>query len=147
MHGHPKDTLHPAFLAPAAIDTRIFPGGRLALGSHANDEGMGAHNELWALQMAGLTNMEALRTARISGAEAFGVQQDLGSIEVGKIVDLIILNKNPLDDIHNSREIRYVMKDSILYDGNTLDEMWPEQKKWSKWRMPKKAADASAIEK
>jgi imidazolonepropionase-like amidohydrolase len=111
-------------------------GGRVTLGSHGNDEGIGAHNELWALQMGGLTNMEALQAATIMGAEALGVQKDLGSLEVGKIADLIVLNKNPLEDIHNSREIRYVMKDGILYDGNTLDEIWPVAKKCPEWRLP-----------
>lgn len=126
----PKDTIEKAFLAPARINARIYhAGGRIALGSHGNDEGIGAHNELWALQMGGLTNMEALRVATLSGAEALGMQNDIGSLEKGKIADLIILNSNPLDDIHNSRDIRYVMKDGVLYDGDTLDELWPNKKK------------------
>jgi imidazolonepropionase-like amidohydrolase len=85
--------------------------------------------------MGGITNMEALQAGTIMGAEALGIQQDVGSIEVGKIADLIILNKNPLDDIHNSREIRYVMKDGILYDGNTLDILWPFYKKCPEWKL------------
>jgi Tol biopolymer transport system component len=135
---HPKDTLNPGFMIPAAINARFrHHGGLVAMGSHGDDEGIGAHSELWALQMGGMTNMEALQAATIMGAKALGIQKNLGSIEKGKIADLIVLNKNPLDDIHNSREILYVIKDGIIYDGDTLDEIWPEQKKCPEWRLKK----------
>jgi hypothetical protein len=124
-----KDTTDPAFMAPARINARMIKAGvKVGLGSHGNDQGIGAHNELWALQMGGITNFEALRAATLTGAEAIGIQKDLGSLEIGKIADLIILNKNPLDDIHNSREIQFVMKDGILYDGDTLNEVWPKKR-------------------
>ena len=124
------------FIYSARIDAVISrKGGRVAMGSHGNNEGIGVHNELWALQMGGLTNMQALRVATLTGAEAIGIQKDVGSIEVGKIADLVILNKNPLDDIHNSREIKYVMKDGVLYDGDTLNELWPNHKKCPDWKL------------
>lgn len=139
MQASPTDSTQPGFLAPAKIDAAVrHAGGKLVMGSHGDNKGVGPHNELWALQAGGLTNMEALQAGTILGAEALGIQQDLGSLEAGKVTDLIILNKNPLDDIHNSREIRYVMKDGILYDGDTLDELWPIKKKLPEWRFKRK---------
>jgi imidazolonepropionase-like amidohydrolase len=85
--------------------------------------------------MGGMTNLDALECATLTGAKALGIQKDLGSLEPGKIADLIILNKNPLDDIHNSREIRYVMKGGVLYDGDTLDEIWPSYRKCPDWKL------------
>ena len=79
--------------------------------------------------------MEALRTATILGAEGLGLDGDLGSVEVGKLADLIVLDANPLDDIRNTNTIRYVMKNGRLYEGDTLNEVWPRQRelKRSDW--------------
>jgi hypothetical protein len=130
----PKDTVHPDFVYVASIEAAIFKqGGHIGLGAHGNDPGIGSHWELWAMQRGGLTNLEALRVATISGAEALGLQKDLGSLEPGKIADLIVLDKNPLDDIHNTLSIDYVMKDGVLYDGNTLNTIWPVKKRLPEW--------------
>ena len=135
----PQDSLHPGFLTPSAIDARIrHLGGRIVLGSHGNDQGIGPHNELWALQMGGLSNTQALQEATIMAAQALGIQHDLGSLEPGKMADLLVLNSNPLDDIHNSKDIRFVMKAGFLYDAANLNTLWPAFKKCPDWILPPK---------
>ena len=71
---------------------------------------------------------DALRVATIFGAEAIGLDQDLGSIEPGKLADLVILHANPLDDLRSTNAIRQVMMNGRLYDGDTLDELYPRQR-------------------
>ena len=68
----------------------------------------------------------ALEVASLHGAKFLGADKDLGSLEVGKLADLIVLNSNPLDNIRNTMDVKYVMKGGRLYDGMTLDELWPK---------------------
>jgi hypothetical protein len=100
--------------------------GRMGVGSHGQLQGLGYHWELWAMGAGGAANHDMLRAATILGAEAIGLGNDLGSIEEGKLADLVILNTNPMDDLRNTVDIEYVMKDGRLYDGETLDEVYPE---------------------
>jgi Tol biopolymer transport system component len=105
----------------------VEAGGRTGVGSHGQLQGLGYHWELWALQSGGMSEHDALRAATAMGAEAIGLGGDLGTLESGKLADLIVLEANPLDDIRNTNTIRYVMKNGRLYDGDTLDELWPRQ--------------------
>jgi Tol biopolymer transport system component len=119
----------------AAQATKIVrAGGRVGLGGHGYLPGLGEHWELWLLQSGGMSNLEALRCATLFGAEAIGLGSDLGSLEPGKLADLIVLDANPLEDIHNTLSIRSVMKNGRHYDGNTLDEVWPRPRSFGrKW--------------
>ena len=111
-----------------ALDKIVEAGGRIGVGSHGQLQGLGYHWELWSMQAGGLTEHEALQAATIFGAEALGFGADLGTVEQGKLADLVIMEANPLDDIQNTNTIRYVMKNGRLYDGDTLDEVWPRQR-------------------
>ena len=106
----------------------VEAGGVAGVGSHGQLQGLGYHWELWATQSGGLSEHDALRVATALGAEAIGLDGDLGSVEPGKLADLVILEANPLDDIRNTNRIRYVMKNGRLYDAETLDETWPRER-------------------
>jgi Tol biopolymer transport system component/imidazolonepropionase-like amidohydrolase len=122
----------------------VRAGGIAGLGSHGQQDGPAAHWELWMLQSGDMTNMEALRIATILGAESIGYAADLGSIEAGKLADLVILNSNPLDDIRNSMDIRFVMKNGELYEGDTLNRVWPDARPFPTpyWVEEKQALEA-----
>jgi hypothetical protein len=103
----------------------IAAGGRIGTGAHGNLPGLGTHWNLWALGSGGVPPHDILRAATIWNAAAIGVDKELGSVEPGKLADLVVLDRNPLTDIRNSTSLRFVMKNGRLYDARTLREMWP----------------------
>jgi hypothetical protein len=129
----------------AAQDKKIIEaGGRVVVGSHGQFQGLGYHWEMWALASGGLSNFEVLKSATLRGAEAIGYAQDLGSVEEGKLADLVVLLKDPLQDIHNTNSIRFVLKNGEMFEGDTLDEVWPAQKTLPKlWWWDDNPADSS----
>jgi imidazolonepropionase-like amidohydrolase/Tol biopolymer transport system component len=116
----------PLFARQAA--SVVAAGGRVGLGSHGQLQGLAVHWELWSIAAGGMPTHDVLRVATLSGAEAIGLGQSIGSIEPGKLADLQVLDANPLDDITNSRRIRYVMKNGRLHDAETMDEIWPRRR-------------------
>jgi imidazolonepropionase-like amidohydrolase len=136
-----RRTLRPVWAYPFPITAQgvadvIAAGGYGTIGAHGQLQGIDSHFELWQMASA-MTPMQALRTATIFPAKFIGVDRDVGSIAAGKIADIVVLNSDPLMNIRNSTDIRYVMKSGVLYDGATLDQAWPEVKPFPKffWAM------------
>ncbi|MCB2047340.1 MAG: PD40 domain-containing protein [Novosphingobium sp.] len=100
-------------------------GGLVGMGSHGEVPGLGFHWEMEAHVIGGMTPAETLHAATIGSARTIGREADLGTVEAGKIADLVILDRDPTVDIRNTLSIHAVMQAGRLRDGKTMDELWP----------------------
>jgi len=105
----------------------------VSLGAHGQLQGLGPHWEIWAMAGEGgpkggaMTPMEALRASTIAAADKIGFSEDLGSIEAGKLADMVVMDANPLDDIHNTVKIRWVVKNGEVWEAETMEKLWPHE--------------------
>ena len=118
----PEDDFNHVLIAKGAKQI-LDAGGMVELGAHGQLQGLGAHWELWMLQQGGMTNLEAIRCGTILGARALGLDAEIGSIENGKLADLVVLDRDPLENIRNTESIALVMLNGRLYDAKTLNEI------------------------
>jgi imidazolonepropionase-like amidohydrolase len=98
-------------------------GIKVNMGAHGQLQGLGAHWEMWMLHQGGMSNMEVLQAATINGAAYLGMDKEIGSIENGKLADLIVIDGNPLDDIYETENVVYTIINGRMYNSETMNEI------------------------
>ena len=104
-------------------------GVSVQIGAHGQRAGLAAHWEIWSMVQGGFTPWEAFRSASLDGARYLGMDKDLGSIEPGKLADLVVIDGKPLEDIRDSEKIAFTMQNGRLYDASTMDQVAPAKVK------------------
>ena len=119
----------------------VEAGGIAGVGSHGQLQGLAYHWELWSMATGGISNHDMLRVSTIIGAYAIGLDKELGSIESGKLADLVILDEDPLKNIRNTNTVKMVMKNGRLYDADNLDQIYPIKLKAKNFEYPSGTAN------
>lgn len=102
-------------------------GVSVQIGAHGQREGLGAHWELWSLAQGGMTPLEVIRAGTLNGATALGMDRDIGSLEVGKLADMVVMDRNPLENIRNTTSIAFTIANGRVYDSH-MDEVAPRRR-------------------
>ncbi len=110
-------------LTSKSIKKLADQGVKICVGGHGQLQGLGYLWEMWNLSQGGMTNEQVLKASTIHGAEYIGMGAHLGSIEKGKLADFIVLDKDPLLDIHNINSVIYTIANGRMYDTETMNEM------------------------
>jgi imidazolonepropionase-like amidohydrolase len=97
-------------------------GIQVNIGAHGQQEGLAAHWEMWSFVKGGWTPLQALQAATVMPAKSLGFDRDLGTLEPGKLADLVVLDANPVENIRNTDKVAHVMLGGRLYDAATLNE-------------------------
>lgn len=118
----PEEDFNVFNIARAATELQRA-GVPVNLGAHGQREGLGAHWEMWTLARGGMTSLEIIRVATLNGAKYLGMDKDIGSLEVGKLADLLIIDGDPLKDIRQSDTVSQVMINGRLYDTASMNEV------------------------
>jgi imidazolonepropionase-like amidohydrolase/Tol biopolymer transport system component len=113
-------------------------GVLVSIGAHGQQAGIGPHWELWSFVRGGMSPMEALQAGTIVPAKSLGMEADVGSLEVGKLADLVVLDADPTTDIRNSEKVHRVMVGGRMYDPMTLNEVVTGDRKRAPWWWEKK---------
>ena len=120
-------------------------GVPVSIGAHGQEPGIAAHWEMWSFVRGGMTPVEALATGTINAARSLGYDRDVGSLEVGKLADLVILDADPSANIRNSDKVSKVMIGGRLYDAATLNEEMTGTRKRKPYFWENSSGSESAI--
>ncbi len=129
------------FLVSQSVKKLSDSGVTVNMGAHGQLQGLGAHWEIWMLAQGGMSPLQALRAATLNSATSLGLDNWIGSLKPGKLADLIVMDRNPLESIYNTESVHYTMINGHLYDAETMNEIGNNEKKRNKfyWEMSKNA--------